>query len=130
MLSAYGVKTEWPKLCVEMQGPTGLLDMVATHFSADLSPWWDDGCLITWFLNPDGAGSWGSGAMVPMGPTWGRHSEEWAFHFTFGPDDPERFDEEAIVPRLKALLKLPDLDVQVHRVSHWILEGVIADRYR
>jgi 2,4-dichlorophenol 6-monooxygenase len=34
------------------------------------------------------------------------------------------------VPRLKELLKLPDLEVQVHKVSHWILEGVLADRYR
>ena len=130
VIAADGGKTVGDKLGITMRGPSGLLDMVSTHFSADLSEYADETCLITWFLNPDGAGSWGSGAMVPMGPTWGKHSEEWAFHFTFGPDDPERFDEEAIVPRLKALLKLPDLDVQVHRVSHWILEGVIADRYR
>ena len=130
LIAADGGKTVGDMLGITMQGPSGLLDMVSTHFSADLSEYADETCLITWFLNPDGAGSWGSGAMVPMGPTWGKHSEEWVFHFTFGPDDPERFDEEAIVPRLKGLLKLPDLDVKVHRVSHWILEGVIADRYR
>ena len=130
LIAADGGKTVGDMLGITMQGPSGLLDMVSTHFSTDLSEYADETCLITWFLNPDGAGSWGSGAMVPMGPTWGKHSEEWVFHFTFGPDDPERFDEEAIVPRLKGLLKLPDLDVQVHRVSHWILEGVIADQYR
>jgi 2,4-dichlorophenol 6-monooxygenase len=130
MIAADGGKTVGEKLGVTMQGPSGLLDMVSVHFSADLSGYADETFLITWFLNPDGAGSWGSGAMVPMGPTWGKHSEEWVFHFTFGPDDPERFDEEAIVPRLKELLKLPDLDVQVHKVSHWILEGVLADRYQ
>jgi 2,4-dichlorophenol 6-monooxygenase len=130
VIAADGGKTVGEKLGVTMQGPSGLLDMVSVHFSADLSEYADESCLITWFLNPDGAGSWGSGAMVPMGPTWGKHSEEWVFHFTFGPDDPERFDEEAIVPRLKELLKLPDLEVQVHKVSHWILEGVLADRYR
>ncbi|HEY2641938.1 MAG TPA: FAD-dependent monooxygenase, partial [Streptosporangiaceae bacterium] len=107
MIAADGGKTVGEKLGVTMQGPSGLLDMVSVHFSADLSEYADETCLITWFLNPDGAGSWGSGAMVPMGPTWGKHSEEWVFHFTFGPDDPERFDEEAIVPRLKELLKLP-----------------------
>jgi 2,4-dichlorophenol 6-monooxygenase len=130
VLGADGGKTVGEMIGVTMHGPSGLLDMVSCHFNADLSEHADGSCLITWFLNPDGAGSWGSGALVPMGPTWGRHSEEWNFIFTFGPDDPERFDDEAIVPRLKGLLKLPDLDVHVLRVSHWILEGVLADRYR
>lgn len=130
VIGADGGKAVGEQVGVTMQGPSGLLDMVSVHFSADLAEYADESCLITWFLNPDGAGSWGSGAMVPMGPTWGVHSEEWVVHFTFGPDDPERFDESAIVPRLKGLLKLPDLDVQVHKVSHWILEGVVADRYQ
>jgi 2,4-dichlorophenol 6-monooxygenase len=130
VIGADGGKTVGEKVGVTMNGPSGLLDMVSCHFKADLSEYADESCLITWFLNPDGAGSWGSGAMVPMGPTWGKHSEEWNFIFTFGPDDPERFDEEAILPRLKGLLKLPDLDVEVLRVSHWILEGVLADKYR
>jgi 2,4-dichlorophenol 6-monooxygenase len=130
VVAADGGKTVGAALGVQMQGPTGLLDMVSTHFSADLSAWADESCLITWFVNPDGAGSWGSGVVVPMGPTWGAKSEEWVLHFTFGPDDPARFDEQAIVPRMRELLKLPDLDVTVHKVSHWILEGVVADRYQ
>ncbi len=130
MIAADGGKTVGPALGVEMKGPRGLLDMVATHFSADLSEWWDEECLITWFLNPAGSGSWGSGAMVPMGPMWGRQSEEWVLYFAFRPDDPERFDEAAIVPRMRDLLNLPDLDPTVHRVSHWVLEAVLADRYR
>jgi 2,4-dichlorophenol 6-monooxygenase len=130
VIAADGGKTVGAQLGVSMHGPTGLLDMVSTHLSADLSEWADESCLITWFLNPDGAGSWGSGVVVPMGPTWGAHSEEWVAHFTFGPDDPARFDERAIVPRMRELLKLPELDVTVHKVSHWILEGVLADRYQ
>lgn len=130
VIGADGGKTVGETIGIGMSGPSGLLDMVSCHFKADLSAYADESCLITWFLNPDGAGSWGSGAMVPMGPTWGKHSEEWNFIFTFGPDDPERFDDGAIVPRLKELLKLPDLDVEVMRVSHWVLEGVLADRYR
>ena len=130
VIAADGGKTVGAAVGVEMAGPTGLLDMVSTHLSADLSAWADESCLITWFLNPDGAGSWGSGAMVPMGPTWGARSEEWVVHFTFGPDDPARFDEQAIVPRLRELLKLPELDITVHKVSHWILEGVLADHYQ
>jgi 2,4-dichlorophenol 6-monooxygenase len=130
MIVADGGKTVGPALGVTMDGPTGLLDMVSTHFSADLSPWVEDDTLIYWLLNPEGAGSWDSGAMASMGPTWGRQSEEWVFHFTFRPDDPERFDERLIVPRIRDLLKLPDLEMTVHTVSHWMLEGVLADRYR
>ncbi len=130
VIAADGGKTVGGLLGVGMSGPTGLLDMVSTHLSADFSEWADDTSLITWFLNPDGGGGWASGVMVPMGPTWGRRSEEWVVHFTFGPDDPERFDEQAIVPRIRELLKLPDLDITVHKVSHWILEGVLAERYQ
>jgi 2,4-dichlorophenol 6-monooxygenase len=130
MIGADGGKTVGNALGVTMEGPCGLLDMVSTHFTADLSEWMDDEILLTWLLNPEGAGSWGSGAMAKMGPTWDKHSEEWVLHFTFAPDDPARFDEEAIVPRLRALLKLPDLEVEIHKVSHWILEGVLADKYQ
>jgi 2,4-dichlorophenol 6-monooxygenase len=130
VIAADGGKTIGPRLDVEMVGPTGMVDMVSTHFSADLSDYWDDKTLITWFLNPEGESSWGAGAMVQMGPTWGRHSEEWVVHFAFRPDDPERFNEEAIVPRLRELLRLPDLDLKVHKVSHWILDRIVAERWR
>lgn len=130
LVAADGGKTIGPHLGVEMVGPTNMVDMVSTHFTADLSEYWDDDTLITWFLNPEGENSWGAGAMVQMGPTWGRNSEEWVVHFAFRPDDPERFNEEAIVPRLRELLRLPDLTLQVHKVSHWILDRIVADRWR
>lgn len=130
LLAADGGKTFGPALGTVMAGPTEMLDMVSTHFSADLSEYWDDESLITWFLNPEGKDSWGAGAMVPMGPTWGRNSEEWVFHFAFQPNDPERFNEEAIVPRLRTLLRLPDLELEVHKISHWILDRVVAQQWR
>ena len=52
-------------------GPTNMVDMVSTHFTADLSQYWDDETLITWFLNPEGAellGCWRNG---PDGPDLG-----------------------------------------------------------
>ncbi len=130
LVAADGGKTIGPLLGVEMRGPGGFARQVSSHVTADLSAWWDDACLITWFINPESTGAFGSGAMVPMGPTWGRHSEEWVIHFGFAPDDPEVFDEEAVVPRLRALLKLPDLQMKVHKVSQWMLEGVLAERYQ
>jgi 2,4-dichlorophenol 6-monooxygenase len=130
VVAADGGKTLGPALGVQMAGPTNMVDMVSTHFSADLSAYVDDETLITWFLNPEGESSWGSGAMVKMGPTWDRHSEEWVIHFAFRPDDPERFNEDAITPRLRELLKLPDLPLTVHKVSHWILDRIVAQQWR
>ena len=130
MIGADGGKTVGPALGIAMGGLTGIARIVSSHVTADLSAWWDEACLITWFINPDQSGTFGSGAMVPMGPTWGKHSEEWTIHFNFNPDDPEQIDEQNVQPRLRALLKLPDLKMQVHKVSHWTLEGVLADRYQ
>ncbi|MGQ0480954.1 MAG: FAD-dependent monooxygenase [Pseudonocardia sp.] len=136
LVAADGGKTFGPRLDVAMAGPTNMVDMVSTHFTADLSEYWDDESLITWFLNPEGESSWGAGAMVQMGPTWGRKSEEWVVHFAFRPDDAElmeqqgRFNEDAIVPRMRQLLRLPDLELTVHKVSHWILDRIVAERWR
>jgi 2,4-dichlorophenol 6-monooxygenase len=130
VIAADGGRTVGPGLGVEMVGPTNMVDMVSTHFSCDLSDYWDDGTLINWFLNPEGADSWGSGVVVQMGPTWGRNSEEFVLHFAFSTDDDERFNDEAIIPRMKAMLKLPGIEPTVHKVSHWILERVVADRWR
>ena len=70
-----------------------------------------------------------SGAIVPLGPTWGKHSEEWVFHFGFELDDVNRFAEENLLPRVRELLKIPDLDIEVLKISHWVLERVLADAY-
>lgn len=130
VVAADGGKTLGPMLGVSLQGPTDLGRIVSSHISADLSPWWDDACLITWFINPDYEGAFGSGAMVPMGPTWGRHSEEWVIHFGFPPGQEAPLDEEGVVPHLRALLKLPALEMKVHKVSNWQLDAVLADRYQ
>jgi len=131
LVGADRARTVGPALGIELQGPTNLVDMVSTHFSADLSAHIDDDApLIRWFINPEGGGGWGSGAMVPAGPThWDRRSEEWVFHFAFHPGDTD-FDEQLIVPRIRALLKLPELEIKVHKVSHWLVEAVLANKYR
>lgn len=130
VIAADGGKTVGPVVGVEMVGPTNMVDMVSVHFSADLSEYVDDDTLIHWFLNPEGESSWDAGAMVKMGPTWDRHSEEWVIHFMFRPDDPQQFDEDAVSPRVRELLKLPKLELKVHKVSHWILDRIVARQWR
>ena len=68
VIAADGGKTVGPRDGVEMIGPTNMVDMVSTHFTADLSQYWDDKTLITWFLNPEGEGSWGAAQWF----RWGR----------------------------------------------------------
>lgn len=89
-----------------------------------------DRTLICHFINPEGGTITHSGALVVTGPTWGKHSEEWSIHFGHRIDDPERFNDENLVPRLRSLLKLPDLEPEILRISHWIQERVLADRYQ
>lgn len=131
LIAADGGRTIGSFVGSEMSGPTDLADMVTVYFRADLSKWWDDDyAMTTWFVNPEG-GSWASGVLGKLGPTnFDRHSEEWMFHFSFRPDDPARFDEDALLPRMRELLKLPDLDPEILAIGHWVVEGVIADRYR
>lgn len=71
-----------------------------------------------------------SGLLVQMGPTWGRKSEEWVLHFGFAVSDDTRFDKEALPPRIRQLLKLPDLEMEILQISHWLLDRVLADKYR
>lgn len=130
VIAADGGKTLGPKLGVSMEGPTGLVDMVNIHFEADLSPWCDDSAVITLFNNPEGGSTWGAGAMAMMGPTWGRHSEQWSITFGFRPDDPQRFDETTVIPKIRTLLNIPDLELKCLKVSHWIVEAVLADRFQ
>jgi len=132
VIGADGGRTLGQELGVVMEGPTNMVDMVAVHITADLSDVIDDDSpLVRFYLNPD-AGDWRrSGAIVPAGPIyWDRRSEDWVVYFGLAPDDDARTDEEAMAPHIRNLLKLPELELSVHRVSHWLIERVVADRYR
>lgn len=130
LIGADGGKTVGPALGAVMQGQTDLAHMVTVYFKADLSQYWDDDySMTTWFVNPEG-GSWASGVLGQLGPTrFGRHSEEWMFHFSFRPDDPSRFEEASLLPRMRELLKV-DVKPEIIGIGHWSVEGVLVDRYR
>jgi 2,4-dichlorophenol 6-monooxygenase len=130
LIGADGGRTIGPQLGIKMEGPTNITDMVSMHFSADLSQYWDDRYFACHFINGECGTVFESGAIVPMGPNWGKHSKEWVFHFGFDMDDENRHDESALIPRIRELLKVPDLVIDVHKVSHWTIERVLADRYR
>ena len=66
--------------------------------------------------------------MIKMGPTWDRHSEEWVFHYDYPVSD-RKFTAEELVPRIRNLLKTPELEIEVLEVTHWILERRLATKY-
>lgn len=129
VLACDGGRTIGRKLGVELEGPRDLVRIVSIYMTADLSRWaTDDDTLIRWILLPD-AGLWGT--LVPMGPTrWGRHSEEWVFHLSYEHDDQRALDDAFAIARMREVLGVPDLDAQVHVVSRWSIEGILANRFR
>jgi 2,4-dichlorophenol 6-monooxygenase len=130
LVGADGGRTIGDKIGATMVGLSNLLDIVSAHLTADFSPWWDDETLIAQFLNPAAASYPSGGNMVPMGPTWGKHSEEWAFHFAFLPTDDSDLDEQAILAKIRELLAVGDLDITIKRISHWSVQGTVADKYQ
>jgi 2,4-dichlorophenol 6-monooxygenase len=126
VIAADGGRTLGPGLGVQMQGTRNMADVTTAYFSADLSKWWHDGTLITWFVNPYRPDL--NSILIEMGPTWGRHCEEWGL--TFVPGDMDRSDDTAVTARIREVLGLPGLALTVHRLSGWTVEGVLADRYR
>jgi 2,4-dichlorophenol 6-monooxygenase len=132
MVGADGGRMIGKTLGNKMVGPSGLAKNVTVHFKADLSKvLLDDRVMLHFLIHPTRRGPLASGALVPAGPgRWGRHSPEWIFHFMVAPDDPARFDEAMVTGQIRELLKLPGLDMQVLEISHWMIEAVLAEKYR
>lgn len=130
LYGADGGKTVGTALGIEMQGPKAVRQMISTHFRADISTYWDDEACIINFANPEHAHR--SGAMLPIGPTWGKHAEEWQIHFVTELHDgvADGFDNAAAKTHIRKLLKLPDLDVEVVSIGSWTIERVLASSYR
>ncbi len=130
MIAADAGRTIGPRLGIQMLGPTGLVKVIAVHIMADLSAHVPDDTIHIRLLNADGEGFWASGALVKTGPSWDRHSEEWVVHFALRPDDPDQLDEQAAAERIRAICKLPDLDLKVLQISRWSVDRIHAERVR
>src|SRR3954451_13888567 len=130
VVAADGGRTCTDLLGVSLIGPRALLDLVNVYFSADLTAHADDEALITYFINPEGQGSF-SGALLGLGPgPWGARCREWSMTMAFRIGDPAGEDETSLIHRVLRTLGVPDLDIDLHAVSHWQFEGVVADRFR
>jgi 2,4-dichlorophenol 6-monooxygenase len=108
----------------------GVLGRAATiHATADFSQLLgDEDVLLRWCLSPQA----GTGVvMVPMGPEhWGTQSEEWVIHLNYQPDDPRAESDEAVESDIRAAIGIGDHPMQIHMITRWTLEGVLASRFR
>ena len=78
-----------------------------------------------------GMGLWGGSGLVKTGPTrWDRHSESWVFMREVAADDPDNADEASVAARIRELLRLPEIELKIHKIGRWDVEGVVARRYR
>jgi 2,4-dichlorophenol 6-monooxygenase len=132
LLGCDGGRTVGKLLGVEMDGPRNVMRMVSVHMTADLSKWArDPEVLIRWMVNPDFGGAFASGVLVPMGPDhWGPNSEEWVFHMQFAVDDADALDPDKVLARMRATLGIADFGPQVHHISQWIMEALVAEKFR
>ncbi|AOS64496.1 FAD-dependent monooxygenase [Actinoalloteichus hymeniacidonis] len=130
LVAADGGRSIGASLGVEMAGEPGAFQVMSVHFTADLSESWPgDSVLMTHFVSPDG-GPISRYGIVAVGPGWGLHSQDWALHYHIPVGSTPDFSSETAVLRVRELLKLPDLEVAVHQVSHYVPEAVIADTFR
>jgi 2,4-dichlorophenol 6-monooxygenase len=129
LIGADGGRTIPSQIGVEYEGLGVVSEAVSFHVSADfsgLAP--DPDVLIRWIISPErGAGV----VMVPMGPgRWGPGSEEWVIHLQYLVGDPRAASDEAVLADLRAGLGIPDLAMQIHKISRWTVDAVVASSFR
>jgi 2,4-dichlorophenol 6-monooxygenase len=127
MIAADGGKTIGPALGLTQQTTGRLATLCTFHITADLSQWLPGDAQLTWFMHPESPYRWG--VLIQLGPTWGRHSEEWAFNFAYT-DPSQRLKDEEVIPAIRQCLKLPELEMTVHRGSEWGAECSVTDQFR
>lgn len=128
VIGADGGRTVPGLIDVKHEGLGHVTETATMHVSADFSQLaQDDDVLIRWLLSPQtGVGV----VMVPMGPErWGPASEEWVVHINYPVDDPRAQSDEQVEADVRASLGIADLPLEIHKITRWSVEAVMADRY-
>jgi len=129
LIGADGGRSIASLIGVEYEGLGVVTQTASLHVSADFSPWADDpDVLIRWTFSPK------SGVlvvMVPMGPDrWGPQSEEWVIHLNYPVDDPRAQSDAQVEADVRRALGIPDLPMEIHKITRWSVDAVIASAFR
>ncbi len=128
MIAADGGRTVGPALDIHRAGHEKLAVLVSAHITADISDHVPGDAMITHIIHPESRFRWG--VFVPVGPEWSRHSREWQFSFAYHPNEQHRLTADDIVPAIRESMRLPDLDITLHKVNEWWAEATVAPRFR
>jgi 2,4-dichlorophenol 6-monooxygenase len=128
VLACDGGRTIGRQLGIELVGLRKAASQVSFHISADFTPFNnDDDVLIRWIGMPHLGHQV---VMVPMGPSrWGSQSEEWVVHLNYPYDDPRSLDDEQVEADLRFALGIGDYPLEIHTISRWASEGIVADKF-
>lgn len=132
LLACDGGQIVGPQLGVEMEGEAAVATTVSVHFSADLARYGraheSEDVLNRTILNPE---TGEPGVLVPMGPdAWGMRSREWVFSMIAAPGDHKQDSDDEAVAKLLRTLGIAREGLQVHQVTRWPLNAVVAARFR
>ncbi len=128
LIGADGGRTVPGLIGVTHEGLGHVTETATMHVSADFSALVrDDDVLIRWLLCPQ------TGVvvvMVPMGPErWGPTSEEWVIHINYPVGDPRAQSDEQVQADVRASLGIPELPMEIRKITRWSVEAVMAERY-
>ena len=132
VLVADGGRTFTDQLGIKWLGERDIFNMVTVHFRSPLrSLHPDPRNFLTWFTSPEMGGSTRTGYLYQIGP-WpsSLETDEWVFACAVTQSDPERFDENTMLDRLRKTLDIPDLPVEMLSFSHWKVNSLYAERWR
>lgn len=118
---------------IGMTGREPFVDMISIHFDADLSEHLqEDESNVRLMIRPTVEGTFVRGGLVCAGPDrWDRHCRHWrsGVVLPLNSEKRETYDEEDAVRDVRHLLNLPELEMTVTDMAHWLIESVLADSY-
>ncbi|GLY50837.1 FAD-dependent monooxygenase [Lentzea sp. NBRC 102530] len=111
-----------------MEGPGPQALLKTSHVTVDLSDHLPGDALITHVARPGTRFRWT--ALVPMGPSWGKNTEEYTVGLAFYPGDKQFVTDEELPDAIREGLGLPELEMTVHKGGQWLVERSVANRFR
>lgn len=139
-LAADGGRGMAEVLNIGWDGERDILNMITVHFEAEklrsIHP--DPDVFISWLNNPRMRGSFGTGYLYHLGPydkynasgNKGDLGNEYVLAAPKLSEDPAQFDEETTIARVRNSLGVPDLDIKVKSISHWLVNARVTEKYR
>ncbi|MGJ7918510.1 FAD-dependent oxidoreductase [Massilia sp. LXY-6] len=128
LIGADGANSQIAKdIGLPITGEMGRAGTLYTLFNADLSSYVQHRpSIMNWIVSPQASyGELGVGMMRAIKP-WTQWIVGWGFDMAKG--EPDRSDD-AVLPRIRALIGIPDIDIEIVHKSIWYVNEAYATEY-